>query len=375
MAVEAGDGLLWSFIIAGIVAAFTALSYSALASKYPVSAGAAVYTERAFGSRHLSTLIGLALAFTGVISASALLRGFNRYFQQLLETIDLGVTSVPSWLVILTLLGLLALIAFKGMKESALLAVILTLLEAGGLLLIIAFAGFKGDVGQAITTSVDSLSSVEPLAIMLGSFLAFYAYIGFEDMVNIVEEVKQPKKSLRKGMIVALVSSTVLYIAVAIAALSVLSSSELAASEAPLATVFEAASGSTFPIITLIGLFAVTNGVLAQIIMSSRVLYGLSREGWLPKKLSVVSQKNKTPTLATVLSLVAIAIGALTLPLGTLAQITSFGLLIIFSIVQIAAIRLIKSDSLKLHTAIPWIGLLTNIAVITIQILSWVGAV
>ena len=333
---------------------------------YTVSAGAAVYTERAFNSKFFSTIIGLSLAFTGVVSASALLHGFDRYFQQLIEPTALG-GKAPSELVILALIASLSLIALKGMKESALFAVLLTVIEAIGLLLIIAFAGVNGDVATSFSRSIGSFNSVEPMAIFLGGFLAFYAFIGFEDMVNIAEEVKEPKKSLRKGMLVALIGATVLYVLTAIAALSVLSSSELAASKAPLASVFQAASGSSLPIITVIGLFAVTNGVLAQIIMSSRVLYGLAREGWLPSPLARVSTKTHTPTLATFVAVIAITIGALALPLVVLAKITSFSLLLIFSIVQIAALKMISSEELSLSIYVPIIGLITNLAIIIIQ--------
>ena len=373
VAAEARAGLIWSFAIAGVIATFTALTYSALAAKYPVSAGAAVYTDRAFNSPRLSTGIGLALAFTGVVSASALLRGFNRYFQELLNTVR--IPTPPSWLVIFGALAVLGLIAYRGITESTRLAVVLTILEAGGLLLIIAVAFLFGSPAQAISQSTASLGGIEPLGIILGAFLAFYAFIGFEDMVNIAEEVKQPKTSLRRGMLAALISATVLYLTVALAALAVLPGEQLAGSNAPLADVFQAATGSSLPIITVIGLFAVTNGVLAQIIMSSRVLYGLAREGWLPKQLAKVSSTTHTPSIATLLSLGGILLGALLLPLGTLAQITSFGLLIIFSIVQLAAIRLRTKDNLRLTAWIPIIGLLTNVGILGIQASAWLGVV
>lgn len=374
IAAVAGNGLLWSFLIAAVVATFTAITYSAFASKYPVSAGAAIYTERAFGSKFISTAIGLSLAFTGVVSASALLHGFDRYFQQLIKPTSLAGT-VPSQVVILTLIGLLSLIAFKGIKESAFFAVGLTLIEAAGLLIIIGFAGFNGDFSESLKQSVSSVSTVEPMAIFLGAFLAFYAFIGFEDMVNLAEEVKEPKKSLKKGMIVALIGATILYVLTAVSALSVLSSQELASSNAPLAEVFKVASGSSLPVITIIGLFAVTNGVLAQIIMSSRVLYGLAKEGWIPSLFKKVSVKNHTPTNATIAAVVTIACGALLLPLVTLAEITSFALLIIFSVVQLAALKLITKKQLRLNLFVPIVGFVTNIAILFIQILSWIGKV
>jgi APA family basic amino acid/polyamine antiporter len=370
---KAGNGLVWSFLLAGVVASFTAITYGALAGKYPVSAGAAVYTDRAFKAPRISTLIGLALAFSAFVSSSALLRGFNRYFQALLESLGLG--TLPTPLVILTMVAILGWVALRGIQESTRLAVTLTLIEAGGLLAIILVAVLYGDIGGSVSTSISSIGSVEPLAIALGGFLAFYAFIGFEDMVNVAEEVKQPEKNVRKGMLVALIVASVLYILIAIAALAVVSIDTLATSKAPLSTVFEVATGSTFPIITIIGLFAVTNGVLTQIITSSRILYGLAREGWITKKLSVVSPKTKTPVNATLLALFFIALGALTLPLGVLASIASFGLLIIFTIVQLAALRLIIKGSIKLPIAIPIMGILTNMGVVIIQISSWVSII
>ena len=363
---------MWSFLIAGVAATFTTITYSSFAKKYPVSAGAAVYTERAFNSKVFSTIIGLSLAFTGVVSASVMLHGFERYFQQLISLTVFG-GVIPSQLVILVMIGLLSLVAFRGIQESAVLAVGLTVIEATGLLLIIGFAGVNGDIMSSLHRSVGAIQGNEPTAILLGGFLAFYAFIGFEDMVNIAEEVKDPKKSLRKGMLVALAGATVLYVGIAIAALSVLSAQELANSRAPLASVFQAASGSTLPIITIIGLFAVTNGIIAQIIMSSRVLYGLAREGWLPSQFARISNKTHTPTYATAIAVVVIAIGTLALPLLALAKITSFALLIIFSIVQIAAIRLISKKQLKLNILVPIIGLITNLVIIAIQILAWLG--
>lgn len=208
----AGNGLVWSFVIAGVIAAFTALTYSAFASAYPVSAGAAVYAQKAFGTRWLSSLIGLSLAFTGVVSASALLRGFNRYFQELLSATGITSGLIPGFVVITTLALVLGAFALKGIKESAALIVILTLLEAGGLILIIVVASIFGDFNSAISTSMQSIPGFESPTIMLGALLAFYAFIGFEDMVNIAEEVKQPHTSIRKGIITALIGAGILYI-------------------------------------------------------------------------------------------------------------------------------------------------------------------
>ncbi len=375
VAQEAGDALLWSFVGAGIVASFTAITYGALSSEYPVSAGAAIYTERAFKSKKWSTIIGLAMALTAIVSASALLNGFNNYFQELLS--NLGVTvSIPSPVVILTLLALLGWLALRGIGESTKFAVILTLLETGGLLMIIGAATLYGNPVSALETSVSSLGSVTPLAIVLGSFVAFYAFIGFEDMVNVAEEVKQPKKQMKRGMLSALSIAVLLYIATVIASLAILPSSELAASSAPLADVWQAATNSSLPIITIIGIIAITNGALIGIITASRILYGLAREGWITKTFAQISPKTNTPTYASYTILALIAVASVALPLGTLAQITSFILLLIFTFVQISAIKLKRQHGLpQLKYYIPILGLIANVGVIAVQILAWLHIV
>jgi len=374
VAAESGDGIIWSFLIAALVASFTAITYSTLAGQYPKSAGAAVYTSKAFNKPALSTAIGLAIAATAIVSSSALLRGFDRYFQELLLEIGVIDSRLPAVLFMLPLLAVLASIALRGMRESAKLAVVLTILEATGLLIIVAVATAQGDIAGSLQTSVTSLGSVEPLAIGLGGFLAFYAFVGFEDMVNVAEEVKTPKTSMRKGMLSALIIASVLYIAVAISALAVLSSTQLAESKAPLSAVFQEATNLSIPVITVIGVIAITNGVLIQIITGSRILYGLAREKWLPKQLAKVSSTRHTPTTATLLVVSLIAIGSSLLPLGTLAQITSFILLLVFTVVHISAIKLIKIKQVKnLKLYIPILGIIANAAVILLQVSSWLG--
>lgn len=371
VAKESGDALLWSFLIAGLVACFTALTYAALASTFPVSAGAAIYTERAFQSKKWSTVVGLVMALTAIVSASALLNGFNNYFQSLLESLGLNF-NVPAVIVILTLLAILTVFALKKIGDSTKFAILLTLTEAGGLLLIICFAFIYGAPVDAIKTSVNSIGAVTPLAIILGAFVSFYAFIGFEDMVNVAEEVKQPEKNMKKGILAAISVAVVLYVLTIIASLAVLTSSELAQSEAPLVTVWQKITGSNFPLITIIGLIAITNGALIGIITASRIIYGLAREGWITKSLAQVSAKTNTPHTATYLVVAIIAITAVTLPLGTLARITSFILLIIFTVVQIAALKLKSQNKLpNLLYYIPILGLITNLGVIAIQLLSW----
>ena len=371
VAAESGNGLIWSFLIAAIVASFTAWTYSELASKYPLSAGAALYTEKAFKLTALSTFVGLTLAFTALVSSSTLLRGFASYAKELLSTFGWSLESTPDHVLMLPVLALLSLVALRGINESAKLAALFTLLEAGGLVLIIVVAGVNGEIGTAAINSVSAISSVDIISIFLGGFLAFYAFIGFEDMVNIAEEVKDPRSNMRKGVFTALAVATVLYVIVGVSSLAVLPNEELALQDAPLAAVFKTATGSKIPVITIIGVVAISNGVLIQIITSSRILYGLAREGWIPKFLAEVNGKSQVPVNATLLAIVGIVIGASLLPLGTLAQITSFTLLLIFTIVQASALKLIIVGELTLPKSVPIVGMILNVGIIILQVLKW----
>ena len=373
VAAESGDGLVWSLLLAAIVASFTAWTYSELAGKYPLSAGAALYAEKAFGWPKLSTLVGLALAFTAIVSSSTLLRGFARYGRDLLLKCGWDLSWAPDHIFMYPALAVLSYVALIGISESARMAALFTILEAGGLLTIVIVAGVNGETASAALNSFSSIGSVEVLSICVGGFLAFYAFIGFEDMVNIAEEVKEPQINMRRGVLTALAVATLLYLLVGISSLAVLPSETLSIQDAPLAAVFEKATGSTIPVITIIGVIAITNGVLIQIITASRILYGLAREGWLPNSLSVVNQSSKVPVNASLVAIVGIVIGASFLPLGTLAQLTSFTLLVIFSIVQISAFRLVRQGELTLPNAVPVIGTILNLVLIIIQILKWLG--
>ncbi len=361
VAKEAGNGAIWSFLIAGIVAAFTAVTYTALAKKYPVSAGEAIYAKRAFGSKKLSLMVGLTLAFSGVVSAGVLLNGFANYASELFD--------ISRYIYIIVGLLLFLAVAIKGIAESARIAVLLTIVEFLGLLLVILVSLFSADFLTNATSVLTSSFDGGGLSIFFGTFLAFYAFIGFEDMVNIAEEVKNPKVNLKKGMLSALAVSSVLYVLIAIVALSVIPAATLGESNAPLADVFKTATGSTLPIITIIGVFAIINGVLAQIIMSSRVLYGLSSEKLIPNWFGRVHSRFQTPVNASAFVAALMLLVALIFPLAILANITSFALLIIFSIVQLSALRL--RHQIRLPNSVPIIGLILNTAIMLIQIFQW----
>ena len=334
---EAGYLAPVSFLLASIIAGLTAFTFAELASRYPVSAGASVYVFEGLGNRQLSILVGLLIVLTGVVSAATIARGFVGYLNVFV--------SVPVWLSIILLLSLLGAIATWGIMESVRTAAVFTVIEIFGLLLVLfVTAPYFSELPPRLSEFTPGLDLAVWPGVFSGAFLAFYAFVGFEDMVHVAEEVKNPQRNLPRGILLALAVSTLLYVAIAFAVLLVLPPETLSSSQAPLASVYQEVTGSTPVLITVIAMFAVVNGALIQIIMASRVCYGMACQGWLPGFFAKVSRKTRTPVIATVLVTLLITAMALWLPLEQLARMTSLLLLIIFSLVNLSLWRIKSRD-------------------------------
>jgi APA family basic amino acid/polyamine antiporter len=169
-----------------------------------------------------------------------------------------------------------------------------------------------------------------------GSFIAFYAFIGFEDIVNVAEEVRNPHRNLPRAIVIALVVTSLFYFVVAVVSILTLPPAELAATDAPLAEIYQQVTGQSPLMITSISLVSVLNGALIQIIMASRVLYGMSRQGWLPPRLGQVNAVTHTPLLATAIVTSMVLLFALWLPLVSLAKLTSFIILVVFTLINLS---------------------------------------
>jgi len=357
-----------AFLLAAAVAAVTAFSYAELASRLPKSAGEAVYVQEGFGLRSLSSAVGLLLVLAGVVSSATLAKGFFGYFQVFFE--------LPEWLVITLLVAALGGLATWGIAESAIAATVATLIEIGGLLLIIAVsADSLATLPARLPELLPPFESAAWVGIAAGAFLAFYAFIGFEDMVNVAEEVKDPQRTLPRAIILAMATSTALYLLVATAAVLALPLTELASTDAPLALMFERATGQAPLAIVAISLFAVVNGALVQIIMGARVLYGMSETGWLPRWFGRVHARRRTPHHATAFVTAAVLILALWLPLVTLAKATSFTILIVFALIHAALLRIKRrgpaAPGVRTYPAwIPATGCALTLAMLAFQTLS-----
>jgi amino acid transporter len=365
---EAGMNTILAFMVAMLIAALTAFSYMELSSRFPQSASVSVYLQRAFGLRWLSLAVGILLVLGGVASAAALSKGFAGYLA--------SIVAVPELAAAIGLLLLLGLVAVVGIKESARLAVVVTLVEVAGLLLIIWFG--RGDIllsDMPSMLTVDTVTGGSWAAILGGAFLAFYAFIGFEDMVNVVEEVKEPRRTMPLAIIISLAAATVLYLLVVVVCIAVARPDELAASSAPLNLVFERISAIDPRLISLIGLAATVNGVLVQIIMGSRILYGLSRQGWLPERFSSVHGTFQTPVFATGLVVAVMVLGVLVLSLVSLASVTSFLVLAVFVLVNVSlvVIKLRGRDGrapVSVPLAIPALAAVSCFSLLVLQLFS-----
>jgi amino acid transporter len=323
-----------SFFIASLLAGFTALSFAELSGRFPRAAGAALYVEQGLQVKSFSTLVGLLVALAGMVSSAALINAFIGYFHEFFP--------LDRWIIIVSLCLILGGLAAWGISQSVLVVSIFTLIEIGGLVLIIYLgSGELAELPKHTDKLIPSFSTNDTTwiawgAVFSGALLAFYAYIGFEDMVDVAEEVIQVRKTLPYAILTTLLITTLLYLLVMLVSVFAMPPDQLAKSKAPLATVFTQYTGKNAYVISIIGLFAIINGALIQIIMASRVLYGLGSRGHLPVIFSKVNSKTRTPLIATFLVTTLVLTLAMLGKLAGLAKTTSIIMLTVFAIVNLA---------------------------------------
>jgi len=328
---EAGLWAPLSFLTASLLAALTALTFAEFSSRHPKSAGEAVYVAEGLGWPGLPLVVGLLVVLTGVVSAATVTNGFVGYLGELVD--------LPRAWVIVALALALGGVAAWGVGESVWTASAITLVEILGLVVVVAAAG--GSLAELPSRAHELLPPFEAAAwgtIAAGGVLAFYAFLGFEDMVNVAEEVVDAPRTMPRAIVITLVLTTLLYVAVALVSVLAVPPAELAASDAPLALVYERSTGQGTGAIAVIGVLAMVNGALIQVIMASRVLYGLAAQHWLPARIAYVHPRTRTPLVATAIAALAVAVLALGFGLGPLARTTSRLMLVIFALVNLALV-------------------------------------
>jgi amino acid transporter len=327
---QAGNAVWLAFVVALFAALLTVLSYASLGSRYPRAAGAAYVTERAYGFPLLSFVVGLALVCSGLTSIATQSRVFAANLADLLRT-----DSLPVTLLALGFLLVLTGIVFRGIRESMWVNVLCTLIEAGGLVLVIVVGlSFWGTVDYLETPAATG-EDYTPLLIMQAAVLAFFAFIGFEDMYNVAEEVRHPERTLPLGLILAMAAAALLYIAVAVTAVSVVPWHELAEAPGPITEIITRAAPAIPPIVfTTITLFAVSNTALVNYVTASRLIYGMARQGLLPASLGNVHASRLTPHIAIAALFLILAPLALLGTIAELAAATVLLLLLVFTVVN-----------------------------------------
>lgn len=340
-----------SLLLAGSLAFVSALSFAELSRRYPVSAGEAQYVDAAFGIPRLSQLVGALVILTGVVSAATLCAATGGFL------LDLTGAPAPG-LIALTAI-LLTAVAAWGVNQSVAVVAVITIIEAGTLLLIILLSPHQllrlPEMAVEITVNIDQLQG----AALLGSvFLAFYAFVGFEDMVNMAEETRDVQHTLPRAITISLAITLVLYLGVAMVAIGLEDRAALAEAHTPLALLLPSGRFSGLAI-GIISILAGLNGALVQLVMASRVLYGLANRGMAPGFLRTVNRRTRTPIHATLLAGLVVLVMSTSFSLTGLAMTTSYIILAVFALVNIALAKLRWSErEAGWPGSVPWLPLL-----------------
>ncbi len=379
VAAEVGGAAWVPFLVAFGVALLTAFSYLELVTKYPQAAGAALYTHKAFGIHFVTFIVCFTVMCSGITSASTASRAFAANLAKGLKIDEPG----PGLILVVALgfMALVMLVNFRGVGESVKANVVLTLVELSGLALVIVIGLYAMTAGRADWSQVIAFDSPDDknvfLAVTTATSLAFFAMVGFEDSVNMAEETKDPSKIFPKVMLTGLSITGVIYVLVSICAVALVPLGELAGSDTPLVSVVEAGAPGfpTTDILPFISMFAVANSALINMLMASRLLYGMAKQEVLPPPLAKVHKTRRTPWVA-ILFTTALAFGLITYvsfasddAISLLGGTTSLLLLAVFAVVNVAVLKLRRStvehDHFVTPTWIPVVGAVVCVFLVT----------
>ncbi len=353
-----------SFVLASIVMAFSAASFAELSARFPVSAGEAAYVRAGFQSGALSLVVGFLVIISGVVSSAAITVGSTGYLREFVDLPDAALVPIVVLIV--------GAIAAWGIMESVIFASLFTIIEAGALLAIVSVGfGSNPDLVFDLPRVIPPIADLGAWAAISGAgLLAFFAFIGFEDIVNLAEEVKHPERTLPRAIFLTLGLATLFYFLVTSVAVLSVPIDELAASRAPLSFVFGHITGASPVVITAIAIGATLNGVIIQIIMASRVLYGLGKQGSVPAIFARIHTLTRTPLIATGTITAVVLTLALVFPLEGLAEWTARIVLLIFALVNLALLMLKRraspapEGSFAVKIWVPFGGFLTCLALL-----------
>ena len=325
-AAVAGSAVWMAFVTAMIGALLTGLTYAALGARYPRAGGASYIVHRAFGWPALSYVVGLAVVASGLTSMATGARVIADNLRALF-----GLEGVPPLMLALAYLAVLAAFVWRGLRESLWFNALCSVIEAGGLVLVIVCgARFWGSQNLLELPAADADWASASLMVASASVLTFFAFMGFEDTLNVTEEVHDPARTVPRGLLIAMTGAAVLYLLVSITAVSVVPWRELAQAPAPLGAVMSRAAPWIPPAVyVVITIFAVANTALVNFVMGSRLIYGMARQGLLPKPLSRVHPVRRTPHIAVFAIYGSVAV---VVSLGDISQLASATVLLLLGV-------------------------------------------
>ena len=373
---QAGSAVWLAFLVALVAALLTSMSYASLGSRYPRAGGAAYVTQRAFGIPLLSFTVGIALICSGLTSVATQSKIFAANITQLF-----GVESLPPSAIAFGFLLFMTGIVFRGIRESMWVNVVSTLIEAAGLLIVItAGMSYWGSINY-FETPPERASDGLGLIVLQASILTFFAFIGFEDAINVAEECKNPSRTIPLGLAFATGIAAILYVAISITAVSVVPWHELATAPSPLTEVMRrAAPGFPAWVMTAIALFSVGNTALVNYITASRLVYGMARQGMLPQRLGLVHEMRSTPHIAISALFLLLVPLVLTGSIADLAAATVLLLLMVFMAVNGALFVLQRrpgepAGAFELPTLMPALGFVVCAVLLLTRLTSsdWVA--
>ena len=321
-----GNTVWISFLLGAFISSFTGLSYAELSSMIPKAAAEVSYVKEIFKGDLAPFLTGWIIIFTEIVTISTVALGFGGYFK--------GLFGIPIVAAAAILIALLSLINFIGIEESSKVTIVFTIIEASGLLMIVILGiPYFGNVNY-----FESSQGIQ--GILKASTLIFFAYLGFEDIVNLAEETKDPERNIPKALILSVIVTALVYVLVAVAVVSIVNWQELGESCCPLAFAASKSLGqNAFLTMSVIALFATANTILVLLIVSSRMVYGMARDGFLPHSLSKLSRRG-TPWIAILAVMILPCFVILIGNIRLVAEITNLGTFIIFATVNLSVIWL-----------------------------------
>ncbi|WP_435255874.1 APC family permease [Streptomyces althioticus] len=364
VAADAGGAVWVPLVVALLLALLTAASYAELATKYPRAGGASHYATRAFGP-FAGFVAGFCMLAAGIVSVAALARGFGGDYLSAFVTLPVALVAV-------VFLALLALVNARGIKESTRANVVATVVEVGGLAVVVVLGAWlllRGDGDLGRLTDLGTPEKGAAAAVLSGSVLAYYSFVGFETSVNVAEETRNPRRSYPRALFGALATAGAVYVLVGLAASAAVPTAQLAGSSGPLLEVVKEAGGVPPKLFSAIALVAVANGALLTGIMSSRLAYGMAKDGLLPGALTKVLPGRRTPWAAIAVTTGLAILLALTGSVATLASTLVLLLLIVFLLVNTAVLVLRRdpgeTDHFRTPVVLPVLGIASCVLLAT----------